>query len=342
MLSLEMLDVAIGMIFIYLLISLICTAINELVEAKLKLRAVDLEQGIRTLLNNDTELTKKLYDQSFIKGLFRSNYTISDLRKKKTAIDTRYSRGSDLPSYIPSKNFALALISTMFPSLQDVNIKTIDAVTLQKDIDNITNVNVKEIVSTLAANSGNNINKIREGIENWYNSAMDRVSGWYKRRVQKIIFLLGFLLVIFVNADSIAIFNNLVNDRPLRSSIVDAAQRMPATTPADSVPVSKIKNNINGLYQLGLPVGWNWKSSLNNTNDAVTNYNAIPAFNTQRLKASLWQWFLKALGWLVTAFAISLGAPFWFDVLNKVMVVRSTVKPTEKSPDESSQDRQKS
>jgi hypothetical protein len=42
------------------------------------------------------------------------------------------------------------------------------------------------------------------------------------------------------------------------------------------------------------------------------------------------------LGWLVTALALSLGAPFWFDMLNKFMVVRSTIKPKEKSPDEPS------
>jgi hypothetical protein len=46
------------------------------------------------------------------------------------------------------------------------------------------------------------------------------------------------------------------------------------------------------------------------------------------------------LGWLLTAFAATMGAPFWFDVLNKVMVIRSTVKPHEKSPEEASEDRQ--
>jgi hypothetical protein len=45
-------------------------------------------------------------------------------------------------------------------------------------------------------------------------------------------------------------------------------------------------------------------------------------------------------GWLLTALAISLGAPFWFDLLNKIMVIRSTVKPHEKSPEEASEDRQ--
>jgi hypothetical protein len=48
---------------------------------------------------------------------------------------------------------------------------------------------------------------------------------------------------------------------------------------------------------------------------------------------------IALVGWFITALAATLGAPFWFDVLNKVMVIRSTVKPKEKSPDEASEDR---
>jgi hypothetical protein len=52
-------------------------------------------------------------------------------------------------------------------------------------------------------------------------------------------------------------------------------------------------------------------------------------------------WLLKVIGWLITALAISLGSAFWFDTLNKIIVIRSTVKPHEKSQEEASEDRQK-
>ncbi|MFN2598074.1 MAG: hypothetical protein ABR563_12915, partial [Pyrinomonadaceae bacterium] len=48
---------------------------------------------------------------------------------------------------------------------------------------------------------------------------------------------------------------------------------------------------------------------------------------------------LKLFGLFLTGLAISQGAPFWFDLLNKFMVIRSTVKPKEKSPDEASKDK---
>ncbi len=105
MLGLEMLDVAIGIIFIYLLISLICSAINELIESFLKKRAKDLERGIRELLNDNPDtndaakrlsgITQLLYEHPLISGLYRGPYI---------------SKGKDLPSYIPARNFALALL----------------------------------------------------------------------------------------------------------------------------------------------------------------------------------------------------------------------------------------
>ena len=51
-------------------------------------------------------------------------------------------------------------------------------------------------------------------------------------------------------------------------------------------------------------------------------------------------WWIWIVGWMMTAFAATMGAPFWFDLLNKMMVIRSTVKPKEKSPEEGSEDRQ--
>jgi hypothetical protein len=37
--------------------------------------------------------------------------------------------------------------------------------------------------------------------------------------------------------------------------------------------------------------------------------------------------FLNWIGFLITAFAISLGAPFWFDLLSKLMRVRTSLQP---------------
>ena len=82
-----------------------------------------------------------------------------------------------------------------------------------------------------------------------------------------------------------------------------------------------MEKNLNEIQKLGLPVGWD---------------RADP----RTIPNNFGGWLIKIIGWLLTAIAISLGAPFWFDLLNKFMVVRSTVKPHEKSPEEVSEDRQ--
>src|SRR5580658_4978365 len=157
----EMLDIAIGMIFTYLLLSLICSALNELIERRLKNRATDLEQGIRELLDDEkgTGMVTQLYQHGMINGLFKGDYSANASDK------------SNLPSYIPSRNFALAILSIVAPKDSTV--------TLRESIASIENVKVNNALTAMLAVAGNDIDKFRDSIENWFNSTMDRVSGWY-------------------------------------------------------------------------------------------------------------------------------------------------------------------
>jgi hypothetical protein len=85
----------------------------------------------------------------------------------------------------------------------------------------------------------------------------------------------------------------------------------------------------NELESLGLPIGW------------ANGWGAPRQDNMQNRRFEVWNHLFGPLfGWLLTALAATMGAPFWFDLLNKVMVIRSTVKPHEKSPEEASEDRQ--
>ena len=60
-------------------------------------------------------------------------------------------------------------------------------------------------------------------------------------------------------------------------------------------------------------------------------YNDAPTFGT----ADWWRWLLfKVPGLLVTTFAVSLGAPFWFDVLQKASNLWAAGTPPRKAEDE--------
>lgn len=447
------LDVAIGMIFIYLLFSLMCSAANEMIELMLKKRAIDLERGIRELLCPGTasgtdDIVAKLYNHALIKNLFGGTYEESRIGSK-----LRRVLRTQLPSYIPARSFALALMdlvgtvpaatplaegkpapppaplvneplsgaagATVGPPASETpaqvvvtlpateggetpptlaatdskNLpKTDDAVKRLRDAicssPLLTELSRRSLVTCLDA-AGNDVVKVRENIENWFDSSMDRVSGWYKRRAQLTILVVGLFVAIAVNVDTIRVAKRLSTDKALRESLVIAADAYakastelaqspePAPTPtattspakpaetATTAPPSKTTptpmpecvkarfsrecneakltkacedpdsphcrylTNQQQLMELGLPIGWD------SPNDPAHKW---PGWTWKRdggwWDQIYWHW----LGWLLTALAISLGAPFWFDLLNKFIVIRSAVKPHEKSPEEGSKD----
>lgn len=209
-------------------------------------------------------------------------------------------------------------------------------------VDNIpNNPKIQRIVLHAVDAAQGDLDKAQKSIEDWYDSAMDRVSGWYKRTMHAIVLVIGLVIAIGMNVDSLAIVDKLYQSDAMREAVVAAASNAadrynkgakdvnsPSTDSAAKTsgkdgPYSQAKD---ALADLHLPIGWdNAKLTL------------CPPPNSQWMKFLVFPW----IGWILTALAASLGAPFWFDVLNKVMVIRSTVKPHEKSPEESSEDRQK-
>jgi hypothetical protein len=210
--------------------------------------------------------------------------------------------------------------------------------------------NIKISLLTLIDEAGNDLGKARANIEEWYDDAMERVSGWYKRRTHIRLIVMGFVAAALLNVDTINVVKALWYNNTLRNSVAAAADNYlkanPAPTPVPTVssapaitqmnsaenPLTKI-NAIRGeLDKLGLPIGWISKPTDQAGLDA---YNVDP----RRLPDGVGGWFLKLLGIFLTALAVSQGAPFWFDLLNKIIVIRSTVKPREKSPEQPSKDK---
>jgi hypothetical protein len=303
-------DIAIGLIFVFLLLSLVCSAAKEFIELFLKKRASDLEQGISELFNDPQKadgFINAFYNHGLINSLYRGNYTPGS---------------RTLPSYIPASNFALAIIDLRTQINSNKGVK--DSADPNKLI--VLPPNLESAISAFEATAAGDLKKLQAGLESLYNSAMDRVSGWYKRRTQFIIGLLGLVVAIAVNADCVEIAKKLSSDASLRQGIValaeaEAKKEVPAGGDK-SQPIDTIKDNIKTLDSLGLPIGWP---------DPVHPDEPIAGRSLYAVKE---HW----LGWLLTTFAISLGAPFWFDLLNKFIVVRSTVKPHEKSQEEKSKD----
>jgi len=314
----QVLEVAIGLVLMYLLLSLISSSIREAIESQLKSRAVDLESGIRELLQDPggAGLTKALYEHPLVFGLFKGAYDPSKSRR-------------NLPSYIPSGNFAVALLDIVArgPSGEVATgaMAPLSIDSLRAAVGRMPNAPVQRALLTAIDTAHGDLRRAQANVEAWFDRSMERVSGWYKRRTQVIIFAVGLALTVAVNADTLSVVESLVQDDSLRKAIVAEAETAARDANRSAADVKAVRAE---LHDLGFPVGW---------------ARSLPAWTGECNIVCVGESVLRQApyhvpGWLLTAFAISLGAPFWFDVLKRIMVIRSTVKPKEKTPEEIGRD----
>jgi hypothetical protein len=313
----EILDVAIGIVFIYIVVSMICSAIREGIEAWLKTRAAYLEHGICQLLHDQQAagIVKSLYNHPLIYSLYSGEYNATPIKRPSI-----FARGHNLPSYIPAGNFALALmdLAARGPQTDAVsshpNAPGISLESIRMNVGNLKNEPVQRTLLTAIDTAQGDLNTVRKNIEDWYNSSMDRISGWYKRSTQWIIFGTGIVVAVAVNVNTITIADYLYRDNAARATMVARAQNGstdPSFLNRNYTDVDKELNSI------GLPIGW------------TAGWGA-PRRSGEPGAGGRWNDVVgPILGWLLTAFAASMGAPFWFDVLSNVMAIRSTVKPQE-------------
>jgi hypothetical protein len=235
-----------------------------------------------------------------------------------------------LPSYIPSRTFALALIDILNANKKEGP----EAMASIKATLATHNNKAAQALLALAIDAKGDVVAFQKNLEQWYNDAMDRVSGWYKRYTQRALIVIGLLLAIALNVSSVRVARTLWLDRDARQAMVNAAgnyskehQTPAATGTTDPVKLKEqLQSDVNVFSDVTtsalLPLGW--KESWHTYENYFERTPKDAAFTALTVLA----------GWIVTALAISFGAPFWFDTLNRFMVVRSTVKPQEKSSTE--------
>jgi hypothetical protein len=318
------LDVSIGLVLVFLMFSLGLTAVQEAIEGFRKTRARDLARALRELLDDrkGSGVLQIFYDHPLIYSLYRDSKGVGQTWGRHKG-----------PSYIPARNFALAII---------------DLVENEKAMAD--NTAVKTVYNLAKKVGGDDLDRVRKELEAWYDSAMDRAAGWYRRRTQLSLLLLGLTVSVALNINTLIIARHLAVNEDLRKAVVASAATIPddmkhvnqsgidKSADAGSVlPVldeHQVMELSKRLRDAGLPIGWSEKS-----------LEAIAELNPSNASPGTWYmtplyWMVIVLGYVITAVAGMLGAPFWFDVLNKIMVIRSTVKPHEKSPEEASEDRQ--
>jgi hypothetical protein len=229
------LDVVIGLVFIYLIYSLFISIVGEMVSNWLGMRGRVLRQGITNLLT-DIHHTDKgynilrnlkqyfLYEPKEFKfskaGDFYNQPSIKFLTQgnRNTIFVTKKSK----PSYIKKENFSATLINMLREEgkgIHDWAKVTFSVVNNALEFDPETN----KQLNALLKDADDDMEVFIKKLEDWYDEMMDRINGWYKRKLQFILFWLGIIVVGILNVDSIAIAKKLSKDETAREQMVTLA-----------------------------------------------------------------------------------------------------------------------
>ncbi len=258
----SILDVAVALFFIYFLLSTIASYVNEQVVAFLGWRSKDLQRGLHHLINNQ-DLVEKIMTHPIIKGI---------------------SPGKNGPSYMPAEMFALALLQTLGPSaLENPTVQQVGLAIIRAKVAKMPETSSRDALLSFIDSAQGDPQKLKTQLESWFNAAMDRVTGIYKRRVQLFTFIIALIITAVLGVDTISIGNVLYKDQALRQAI------------QGSIDVTKtpegVQSIVTQLQGYNIPMGWD------------------------KLPVTVLEWAQKIVGLLITTIAVSLGAPFWFDLL---------------------------
>lgn len=201
MLQSTVLEVAIGLVFCYASVALIVSSINEAIASALKLRSKSLLDGVKALLNDQkfSGLALQLYNHALI------NPTAGGRATNEKQLEHK-------PSYIDSKQFAVALIDV----LQSTGGGFAQ---LASDIDKIQDPQLRQLLNGMYARAAGKIENLRADLAGWFDTGMERVSGAYKRQTQLICLILGLLIAAFLNIDSFHLFQALWQHPTLAAQI---------------------------------------------------------------------------------------------------------------------------
>lgn len=314
------LDVAIGLIFVFFILAVVCSGINEAFASAFRWRAQDLERGLWELLRdpdareNATEALEKMKAHPLIRPMLyppnKASAQLSPPVRKNGRPKT--SRKTDLPSYIPSRTFTSALLG-----FGQTAVNVADGADLKhamrkidQSITEIPSEPVRQALTALLHNAQGDAVAFRHNVEQWYDDQMERVSGWYRKRIQKVLWILAFVVAFTLNADALQMAKRLWVEPSVRQSLVSQAETA-TTQPTENTDASTT------LETLTVPLGWHLES-------ARDDPQGFPIYQDWEM---IWALLSKLIGLTLTAVAISFGAPFWFDTLSKLARLRSGGAP---------------
>jgi hypothetical protein len=321
-------ETAISVVLIVFVFSVIAYVIQELIAVNLQFRSKMLWKSMAQLLDgfvlegrlkltravpagNNIPLTQSLYDHAQIKTLQQH------LRK--------------MPSYIPASHFAMAIIDIVAAKspTQTGNLMNDFSNGLATLTGN--NAKLKEILGDLKQTSAT-LQELQDKLAAWFDNYMNRVSGWYKSHTVVFVRLIAIGLTLFFNLNMIRITKTIYNNGTIRGNLVAIAETM-----ANNPESTKSYYTAGFSLQVSAVEDQFKKDTIGKTDDEKKNmlrkqvllldsmagvYTKKSTISGKAGSTPFINFCLLLIGWLISAGAISMGAPFWFDMLVRLVNLR--------------------
>jgi hypothetical protein len=226
---------------------------------------------------------------------------------------------SRVPPYLPAQAFARALVDTLVPGGDRPTMAGVRTAVEALHPDMAARAALRSL-----AEDGDDLDAFRGRLERWYDAEMDRVSGWYKRWAQRWIIVVAAALCLAFNLDAYAMAGSLYRDPALRAALVGQAQQGQncAALPDAAARAACVRDLAATVAGTGAGAAVAWPRGC-----PGTLADCVPAPDGGAPGAR--EWLLKLLGLAAMTAAAALGAPFWFDALNRLVNLRLTGKRPE-------------
>jgi triacylglycerol lipase len=290
--NLAILDVAIGLVLIYLLLSMVCSAVLEAFSHYFNRRGYALERHLVRVMGRAT-LDEFCRLPGFAALKTRGDPIMQD------RMDRRFSglrgrlpewlRRSHFPAYIPTETFVSLALD--WQSLRNQGREWCD------------DHEFGRVVSLVSQDMAGHRDLQERRIGDWFDTSMARMAGPYKARTNLYMAVIALLVVLAANANSFRLGNELYRNPAIQQALVLQAQAVVELGQPASVTEDVLREELSVLPLLG------WSETGPSFREAIIDWDA--------------------LGFLLTVFALMMGADFWFNALQKLMRIRTSIKPAE-------------
>ncbi len=360
-------EVGIGLVLVYLVLSIVITQVNNVIVNVLNLRAENLRSELEKLLS-DEDLSGKLLTHPLVNLIHNQVMLIKRpgrlarlrqwLRKlivnflipgSRQSINTMGDTTG--VSWIDPEVFADALIDLVITD-KEVQ-RRLDELAPHEAVqvlstyiqEKVTDTNLERTLDTMIT-AAKNLDDARAKIGAWFNNGMVQAGTAFKGRVQFVSFTMALLLAVIFNVDTLHLAETFWNDSALRQTIVAVAEQTIQDTDfvADSSANSgdiqqetqQVQQTIDYLFGLRAPMGWVYTFPAAGATQAQIDQAISPLNLWAILPGSHANWMgmllAKLIGLLATTFAIMQGSDFWFNLLRNLTAARSSASSSASQP----------